>query len=122
MKWLIAALLIVGLALIVFGAPWANPEVWRETRFNGPDRTLPMTFRHNDHFTVSCAICHHEFVDGTTGPSCMSCHVTDATVAPLLEEQFHTLCRDCHVAEHAKGAPAGPTRACVGCHIPDEDF
>lgn len=122
MKWGIVALLLFGLALVLFGAPWADPEIRRAARFDGPVEALPMNFRHNDHFTVSCATCHHEFVDKTAGPTCMACHVTDPKVAHLLEEQFHDLCRDCHVTEHAKGQPAGPTRACVGCHRPDEEF
>lgn len=81
-----------------------------------------MTFVHDDHLGVSCATCHHEFVDGTTGSSCLNCHVQDPEVAPLLEQQFHTLCRSCHVEKEAAGEASGPTRRCIACHLPDDQF
>ena len=81
-----------------------------------------MTFVHGDHRGIPCASCHHEFVDGTTGSTCIDCHVTDPNVSPHLEAQFHDLCRTCHLTERGAGKEAGPTRRCIACHLPDDQF
>ncbi|WP_216031416.1 cytochrome c3 family protein [Paracoccus marinaquae] len=120
---MLAALFFCGLVLVVTGPPGADDRAGRrEPRFGGTIPVLPMTFSHGDHFGQTCASCHHEFTDGTAGPPCMTCHVTDRSVAPLLEDQFHGLCRSCHVTEHAASRPSGPTRNCTACHLPDHDF
>ncbi|MFV0292250.1 MAG: cytochrome c3 family protein [Paracoccus sp. (in: a-proteobacteria)] len=112
----------MGVVLVIWGLPGIGLSPLYETRPPQQTQTLPMTFRHNDHFIVPCTTCHHEFVDGRQDSPCLTCHITDVKVAPLLEEQFHTLCRDCHVTEHAQGTPSGPTRRCISCHLPDHEF
>lgn len=122
MKRLLAALFLAGAILVITGPPWPVPTAKRAV-FSGSGRPiLPMTFIHNDHKGVSCTICHHEFVDGTTGLSCINCHLTDPKVAHLFETQFHDLCRTCHMDEQAAGKPGGPTRHCAACHLPDNQF
>lgn len=120
MKWILALLLLIGVAVVVFGPPGSKPE--RGSQFGRGTDVLPMTFAHRDHNSVKCATCHHEFVKRIPGPSCVTCHLTDTSVAPLFEHQFHTLCRDCHAKEHAAGNKAGPTRRCLSCHLPDHEF
>ncbi|AGT10758.1 cytochrome c3 family protein [Paracoccus aminophilus] len=120
MKWLLLALLIGGGALVAFGPPGPRPV--RGDQFGRGSWALPMTFAHKDHGSVTCATCHHEFAKRIPGPSCVTCHLTDAKVAPLFEEQFHNLCRSCHVEDHAAGKAAGPTRRCLSCHLPDNKF
>lgn len=122
MKWLLAALLLTGIALVIYVPPWSDQSARREIRFDHAEPMLPMTFTHNDHFGVACATCHHEFVDRTAGLPCIACHVTDTKVAPLLEQQFHTLCRTCHIEKQKVGKPSGPTRSCIDCHLPDTGF
>lgn len=122
MKRLLTALFVIGLALAAFGPPGPGPVARRAVLFGGDRPILPMTFVHNDHGSVPCASCHHEFVDGTVGASCINCHLTDPKVAPLLEAQFHALCRSCHVEENAAGKASGPTRSCIACHLPDDRF
>ncbi len=122
MKPVLATLFLAGLAMVLFRMPWTDPEASRSVRFPGEEPVLAMTFHHNAHFTVACATCHHEFVDGTTGPPCINCHVTDPTVAHRLETQFHTLCRDCHAELASDGETSGPTRRCIACHLPDNAF
>ena len=112
MKALLALLLLLGGAIVVLGLPWADPGARRAPRFGGTTPILAMTFAHSDHPAVACTTCHHEFRDGRRSLPCMTCHVTDPTVAPLLEAQFHDLCRSCHVEERAAGKVAGPTRRC----------
>ena len=81
---------------------------------------LPITFAHADHQEVNCVDCHHEFVDATPRGPCFECHKADPTVAHLVEVQFHDLCRGCHVERLAAGLDAGPARACIACHSPDD--
>ena len=83
-------------------------------------QVLAMNFAHADHVEQSCIDCHHNFVDTTGLGMCIDCHKTDTSVAPLLEEQFHELCRSCHVSEQQKGSEHGPTRQCNACHTPDD--
>lgn len=122
MKWALAALFMVGVVLVVAGLPMGQPQPDRAARFGGGVRVLPMTFSHSSHFGKPCATCHHEFADRTIGPTCMTCHVTDHRVAPLLAAQFHTLCQSCHLDESAAGRPSGPTRRCIACHLDDQAF
>ena len=120
MKWWLLAILAVGIGIVLFGLPGLTV---RRAVLSGTEATiLPMTFAHNDHFSVPCADCHHEFVDGTSGPPCLACHVTDLSVAPLFEAQFHGLCRSCHEKEEAQNKPSGPTRRCLSCHVADTAF
>ena len=122
MKWLLGALFLAGAWLVVAGLPVAGPQPDRAPRFGGGLAVLPMTFTHESHFGQPCATCHHEFADHRAGQTCMACHVTDPKAAPFLEAQFHGLCQSCHVAEHAAGRPAGPTRRCIACHLDDHGF
>ena len=41
-------------------------------------------------------------------------------VNALIEEQFHSLCRGCHVEQQRLGEESGPTRQCIDCHTADE--
>ncbi len=79
-----------------------------------------MTFAHIDHATVNCIDCHHNYIDATGGGLCMNCHMTNADVWPLLENQFHDLCRSCHAEKAALGEDGGPPRRCIACHLGDE--
>lgn len=122
MKWILAGLFVLGLVLVVVGPPPPVRTAHRAVVAGAGRPILPMTFVHDDHRGVPCATCHHEFVDGTIGSTCIDCHVTDPKVSALLERQFHDLCRSCHVAERAAGKAAGPTRSCIACHLPDDRF
>lgn len=122
MKWLLLALLALGVGLVVLGPPPPIPTVHRAVVAGAGRPILPMSFVHDDHRGVPCATCHHEFVDGTVGTTCIDCHVTDPKVSALLERQFHDLCRTCHVDEQAAGKAHGPTRSCIACHVGDDQF
>lgn len=122
MKWMLAALLLLGAGLVAWGPLPGIQPAERDRRAGGSHQILPMNFSHGDHGAVPCTTCHHNFVEENRGRSCIDCHVTDAKVAPLFEEQFHTLCRSCHVEEHAAGKDSGPTRRCIACHVADRMF
>ena len=80
---------------------------------------LPVTFAHLDHQQQQCIDCHHNFVDRTGVGLCIDCHKRDATVAHLVEAQFHELCQGCHIENYTQGEDHGPTRACEDCHTKD---
>lgn len=122
MKWMLAALFLLGAALVVWGPAPGVQSAERDRRAAGGHPILPMSFAHGDHGAIPCTTCHHNFVDENRGRSCIDCHLTDARVAPLFEEQFHDLCRSCHVGEHAAGRISGPTRRCISCHVADNRF
>ncbi len=115
----VAAFLIVTWILI-YGSPFAGEQPKVGHYYNSPELILPMTFAHLDHTSVECIDCHHNYVDDTGGDSCMHCHVTNVEVWPLLEEQFHDLCRGCHEDLAAKGEAGGPPRQCIACHVADQ--
>lgn len=96
-------------APLALGALVAHPA-------RADDAPLAMAFGHLDHREVNCIACHHNFADDTGHGLCIDCHVRDAELRPLLEAQFHALCRGCHATERHAGHDAGPTRRCRDCH------
>lgn len=117
MKVFLAALLLATVALLLFGAPFATEQLKLKIRWRSPEPILPMSFAHEDHVDQNCLVCHHNYVDDTGGDACMSCHVTNEELWPVLEAQFHDLCRGCHVEQQLAGEESGPTRACIDCHV-----
>jgi hypothetical protein len=82
---------------------------------------LAVRFAHADHVEQSCIACHHNYVDATGAGMCFDCHKTDPEVNELIEEQFHQLCRTCHVEKLLAREEHGPTRQCNACHVPDNE-
>ncbi len=74
-------------------------------------------FPHEDHRTVNCVTCHHNFVDQTGAAGCLDCH---RSARPDLrqsgEATFHVFCRDCHRELALQGQKHGPVRECGVCH------
>ncbi len=120
MKAYVIVLAVGAVLLLNYGTPLSGERPARALRWESPDPILPMTFAHEDHVTENCVLCHHNYVDDTGGSPCMYCHVTDATVYPLLETQFHDLCRGCHEEKRIAGLAGGPTRVCVDCHLEED--
>ncbi len=114
------ALLFLGIvALAMLGTPVLGEKPELANHYNSPEPILPMTFAHRDHTDTQCIDCHHNYVDNTGVDSCMSCHVSNAEVWPLFEQQFHALCMDCHQDLARQGKPSGPVRQCQACHLQD---
>ena len=110
-------ILLVVMALLA-GAGWLISL--GQVRLRAERPMLPVTFAHIDHRQVNCVTCHHNFVDQTGPGFCFDCHKTDPTVSALVENQFHTLCRDCHLEKQRLHEDGGPTRRCIDCHTADE--
>ncbi len=106
----VGAVLVAGIAMLI---------VLRE-RSIADAPMLPVNFAHMDHKSVSCIDCHHNFNDSTGLGLCFECHKTDPAIAALIEEQFHDLCRNCHLEKQALAEDGGPTRQCFACHEGDE--
>lgn len=78
---------------------------------------LPINFPHENHRSVGCVLCHHNFTDRTGAGSCLDCHRSARTDLPAsAEATFHTFCRNCHTQLAATTDKHGPTRACSECH------
>lgn len=120
MKTAVVIALIIGALVAVLGPPIAASRPVRDAYWFAPKNILPMTFAHADHKEEACVTCHHNFTDGLGFGNCMTCHVSDKEVWPVLETQFHTLCRSCHEERDAEGKASGPVRACVACHLVDD--
>lgn len=120
MKAIFAVTVLLGVLVVVFGSPLAGERPVRDAYYGAPGKILPMNFAHEDHVPVNCVECHHNYVDDTGGGLCMNCHVTDPSVWPLLENQFHGLCRGCHEEKAALGEDGGPPRQCMACHLGDD--
>ena len=120
MKWLFVIVLIIGALVVAYGSPVAKEKPVRDHYYDSPEPILPMNFAHDDHVPVNCVDCHHNYVDDTGGGLCMNCHVTNESVWPLLERQYHDLCRGCHEDKAALGEAGGPPRECMACHLGDD--
>lgn len=120
MKSVFAIVLLAAIVLVIRGSPLAGPLPVSAHYYDSPAPILPMSFAHADHITENCILCHHNYVDDTGGGLCMNCHVTDPSVWPLLEAQFHGLCRGCHEDKAALGEAGGPPRRCIDCHRGDD--
>ena len=120
MKWLFVIVLVIGALVVAYGSPVAKEKPVRDYYYGSPEPILPMNFAHEDHVPVNCVDCHHNYIDDTGGGLCMNCHVTDESVWPLLERQYHDLCRGCHEDKAALGEAGGAPRECMACHLGDD--
>jgi hypothetical protein len=120
MKTLSALVVVSGVLIVLFGSPIAGTPPPKGPYYGSPEPILPMSFAHTDHGGINCAHCHHNFTDGSGGGLCMNCHVTNEKLWPVLERQFHDLCRGCHSEKAARGEKGGPPRQCIACHRGDE--
>ena len=119
---LLTAGVFLVLALVMIGTQIHSQNAAHPNRVPHPEGPmLAVSFAHADHTHETCISCHHNYVDDTGTGMCFDCHKTDETVADLIEEQFHGLCRDCHIEKQAAGETHGPTRQCSACHVPDDE-
>ncbi len=108
---------IYGLALaaVLLACVLALAHRWHRAVL--PSQPLwPLAFDHADHIATSCTQCHHNFVDGSGGGSCLQCHKSSPEVVMDIETRFHAFCRDCHLAARDKGEASGPVHSCATCH------
>ena len=120
MKIAFIVVVIAGIVIVAVGSPLAPQKPVRDFYYGSPEPILPMNFAHLDHVGENCVVCHHNYADDTGGGLCMNCHVTDPQVWPLLERQYHDLCRTCHAEKAAQGIDGGPPRECMACHTGDD--
>ncbi|MGE8066371.1 cytochrome c3 family protein [Pseudomonas sp. NPDC089569] len=112
MYWLLWLVPVATLGYVFF----AGHSEWVRNR-----PMLPLDFNHQAHGKVNCLTCHHDYSDHSpsapTGErSCLLCHKKTPALALRIEQDFHTLCRDCHLKEVQVLHAAGPVRECQRCH------
>ncbi len=116
---LVGVLAGIALAVMAAAAHIAEDPASAQYVAHPEGAMLAVTFAHADHTEQNCVVCHHNFSDDTGTGLCFDCHKTDPEVAPLIEEQFHDLCRGCHLEQQLAGDEHGPTRSCIDCHQRD---
>lgn len=83
---------------------------------------LPINFEHNNHGSVNCVVCHHDFSDKSSAVSatgsrtCVLCHKDTRRLAVNIEHDFHNLCVSCHLQNLQAFHKSGPVRSCKACH------
>ncbi|MGQ9688347.1 MAG: cytochrome c3 family protein [Desulfobaccales bacterium] len=125
--WLLAVMLLWGLAAWGAGAPTEPPEEsWLS--LSKPNREKPpVRFSHRRHpkAVMACETCHHRYEgkrnrwrEGQPVEKCQTCHRLQPEKG-LLDAQnaFHQQCKGCHLARRKLRQPAGPI-TCEGCHQP----
>lgn len=111
---LIATLALFGLATIALAfGPLAEARL-------APLRRSPVdhaNFLHADHKGITCASCHHNFVDKTGRENCLTCHKRVSTSETMrIDRMFHVFCAECHRNDKADGKKFGAIDDCNGCH------
>ena len=80
---------------------------------------LPLDFPHSKHVEVSCAACHHNFVDDRGLDTCIQCHRGSRPDLKVgIEARFHDFCFQCHRHPAAALKAHGPVSGCQECHRP----
>ena len=117
--WLAALFVVLGLGLTMFAEHKAQDVAHPHRLAHSSGAMLAVNFAHADHTHETCISCHHNFVDDTGSGICLDCHKSNSAIEPLIETQFHELCRECHVRAQQQGDAYGPTRVCSECHRAD---
>jgi hypothetical protein len=124
LKYLLALLVFALTCLAVLGTPFSSENPASVYADGSSHPLLPMKFAHQDHIylqDVSCIECHHNYADGSGSGLCINCHAEDHALRPLIREQFHGLCMECHQQTSIRGEDSGPVRHCEACHVSDQD-
>jgi predicted CXXCH cytochrome family protein len=78
---------------------------------------LVLGFPHDQHRSVNCIRCHHNFTDRSGQDSCISCHRSGrAAIRVGAEARFHDFCLGCHRDPPGYLAGHGPVTGCTTCH------
>lgn len=105
--------------VLALATPLLHP--WLRRVLVPATEAMPLYFPHRAHSDLSCAGCHHNFVDRTgRGAACIVCHREPRSDLILsVEPRFHGFCESCHLERQLAGKRSGPVRSCAGCHSPN---
>ncbi|WP_449244324.1 cytochrome c3 family protein [Desulfobacca acetoxidans] len=125
MYGLVFFVILILLAVQVFGRTEPNPETLLQSRKLKPLTKAPVSFSHSTHEAagVECLKCHHEYTGGRNQwrpgmpvQSCEVCHTLETVGRRLdLKNAFHHQCKGCHLKLRQHSRAAGPIR-CQDCH------
>ncbi|MNO44823.1 Class III cytochrome C family protein [compost metagenome] len=115
MRWVYPLAVPMLVALLGYGLVKGHAALVRERPL------LPLNFDHQLHGRINCLTCHHDYADRSpaapTGDrACIFCHKRTPALAERIEQDFHQLCRGCHLQKVQSIHAAGPVRACRQCH------
>jgi len=115
--WVLSVLILTALAAVSLSVSGAG-LILRETVLTRAT-ALPLDFPHNKHVEVSCAACHHNFVDDRGLDTCIQCHRGSRPDLKVgIEARFHDFCFQCHRHPKATLSAHGPVSGCSQCHRP----
>lgn len=85
-------------------------------------QSLPIEFPHEQHGSVNCIACHHNFVDRSGVDNCVPCHRSERSDLRMgAQARFHAFCMDCHRNDELPVSDRdvhGPVSRCSACHRP----
>jgi hypothetical protein len=114
LPWTLAASCITVAALALLPTPIGGLKLLQPALTPSP---LHAFFPHEQHRSVGCVTCHHNFIDKTGAGNCYDCHrSTRPDLHQASEATFHEFCRGCHVQLALERSKHGPVRECSQCH------
>ncbi len=114
LPWTIVAGCMTVAALALLPTPIGGLRLLQPALAPSP---LQAFFPHEQHRSVDCVACHHNFIDKTGTGNCYECHHgTRPDLRQASEATFHDFCRGCHLRLALRLSKHGPVRECSGCH------
>src|SRR5277367_6002808 len=114
LPWTLAATCITVATLALLPTPIGGQRLLQPAMTPSP---LHAFFPHEQHRSVDCVACHHNFIDKTGAGNCYDCHrSTRPDLHQASEATFHEFCRGCHLQLALERRKHGPVRECSQCH------
>jgi hypothetical protein len=114
LQWTLVASCVTVAALALLPTPIGGLRLLQPALRPSP---LQAFFPHEQHRSVDCVACHHNFIDKTGAGNCYDCHRgTRPDLHQASEATFHEFCRGCHVQRALERSKHGPVRECAACH------
>jgi hypothetical protein len=114
LPWTLLASCITVAALALMPTPLGGLRLRQPALTPSP---LHAFFPHEQHRSVGCVACHHNFIDKTGAGNCYDCHRSSRRDLPEgSEATFHEFCRGCHLRLALERTKHGPIRECSLCH------
>jgi hypothetical protein len=115
--WVMSVLILTAMAAATLSVSGAGAVL--QEPIARRDNALPLDFPHSKHIEVSCATCHHNFVDDRGLDTCIQCHRSSRPDLKMgIAARFHGFCLECHRHPEAVLTSHGPVSGCSQCHRP----
>jgi Class III cytochrome C family/Ferric reductase like transmembrane component len=115
--WVLSVLIFTAIAAVTLSVSGVRAALREPIAHRG--NMLPLDFPHSKHVEVSCAACHHNFLDDRGLDTCIQCHRSSrADLKMGMEARFHGFCFECHRHPESGLTGHGPVSECTQCHRP----